>query len=69
MQELYTIEDVMKLTGYKRTKSADIIVKLKEQIIIDYPGTMTVGARIPKWYFNEKILGIKEEGGKNEKTT
>ncbi len=67
MKEFYNTEDIMRITGYKKTKSRDIIVKLKEELIKEYPNAIAIGCLIPKWYFNEKVLGKVERSEEYEK--
>ncbi len=59
MKEFYNTKDVMRITGFKTTKSRDIIVKLKEELVAEYPNMTMIGCIIPIWYFNEKVLGHK----------
>lgn len=59
MKEFYNTKDIMRITGFKATKSRDIIVKLKEELVTEYPNMTMIGCIIPIWYFNEKVLGHK----------
>ncbi len=66
MKSHYNVKDVQEIVGISQSKAYDIIRKLRESFLKEYPGTVTVQARIPIWYFEEK-MGINLKGGeKNE---
>ena len=60
--QYYDVSDVMRITGEKKTKSYDIIRKLRKQFKKKYPDSVDIIGKIPIWYF-EKTMGnieIKE---------
>jgi len=52
----YNAKDVQKLTGLGQTASYDLIAKLNERLKKEYPGTITITGKIPKWYFDKKTM-------------
>lgn len=69
MKEYYNVSDVMKIAGVGNSKASDIIKKLREKFEKEYTDAIPIQARIPIWYFNEK-MGLKNKnvkGKKNEK--
>lgn len=54
---MYSVKDVMKLTGYGETKSYRIITKLQEAMKKENPNVIIIGKRIPKQYFDKYVLG------------
>lgn len=60
--EFYTVKDVMKQTGYGRSKCYDLIYKLNEQLKEKYPGIVTYSGRILKKFWDGQFkTGLKEE--------
>ena len=65
MKEYYNVSDVMKIIGVGNSKASDIIKKLREKFEKEFKDAIPIQARIPIWYFNEK-MGLNG-GHKNEK--
>ncbi len=63
----YTMADIKKLTGLSQTASYDLIRNLNNRLKKEYPGTVILTAKIPKWYFNKKTKMIGEEDEKENK--
>ena len=63
----YTMADIKKLTGLSQTASYDLIRNLNNRLKKEYPGTVILTAKIPKWYFNKKTKMIGEEDEKGNK--
>ena len=60
--EFYTVKDVMKQTGYGKSKCYDLIYKLNEQLKQKYPGIVTYSGRILKRFWDGQFkIEIKEE--------
>lgn len=60
--EFYTVKDVMKQTGYGKSKCYDLIYKLNERLKQKYPGIVTYSGRILKRFWDEQFkTEIKEE--------
>lgn len=57
--DYYDSKDIVKITGLCKSSSYKLIDKLNEKLKKEYPGTITINARIPKWYFEKKVL-LKE---------
>lgn len=66
---MYTIEDVMRLTGFKRCKAYSIIQKLNEELKKENPNLMCFPGRVQKKYFDRRVLGIEVEDTKKENGT
>ena len=54
----YNIQDIIEITGYKKSKAYEIIRKLKKTFEKKYPDSVSMQGRIPKWYFDE-CMGFK----------
>lgn len=62
--KFYTVKDVIEITGLGKSASYSLIKKLNKKLEREYPGTIVINAKIPKWYFNEKIMiDSKKETG------
>lgn len=56
-RKMYSVKDVMKITGFGETKSYRIITKLQESMKKENPNVIIIGKRIPKQYFDKYVLG------------
>lgn len=63
----YNAKDIQKLTGLGQTASYDLITKLNEKLKKEYPGTVTLTGKIPKWYFDKKTM-MKGESDESKDT-
>ena len=61
----YNAEDIIEMTGYKKTKAYDIIRKLRKKFEKEYPNSISLQGRIPKWYFDE-CMGFNQEKKEEE---
>ena len=59
-KEFYNADDIKCLTGKSLTTAYEIIKKLQEDFKKENPNYYFYGRNIPIWYFNERMLGIKE---------
>lgn len=62
----YTSKDIQEITGCCQAKSYAIIAELNKKMQKEYPGTMTITAKIPIWYFNKKLLCEGEPNNEKE---
>ncbi len=60
--EFYDSKEIIKLTGLGKASSYKLIEELNTKLKREYPGTIIIKAKIPKWYFEKKVL-IKEPKG------
>lgn len=60
--EFYDSKEIIKLTGLGKASSYKLIDELNKKMKREYPGTIIIKAKIPKWYFEKKVL-IKEPKG------
>lgn len=60
--EFYDSKEIIKLTGLGKSASYKLIEELNTRLKREYPGTIIIRAKVPKWYFEKKIL-IKEPKG------
>lgn len=58
--DYYTVKDIMERTGCSRSYCYEILVKLRELFEKEYPNTITIRGKIPKWYFEKKMIGKEE---------
>lgn len=65
--DYYNVEDIINKTGCSKSFSYDIIRKLQESFIKDFPNSITIQGRIPIWYFEEKLHNKKSAS--NDETT
>lgn len=59
--DFYNISDILEITGLKKSTGYALITKLQEELKADYPNTITLQGKIPKWYFEEKLMNKKRE--------
>ena len=64
--QYYGPKEIAKLTGYSKNKCYQIISNLNEELKREYPKQYILCAKIPIWYWEEKMLGI-ERKSENEK--
>lgn len=64
--EYYNATEIIKITGLSKSSVYNLINNLNTKLKREYPGTITISGRVPRWYFDKKLM-IKEEGNKNEK--
>lgn len=62
----YTSKDIQEITGCGSTKSYEIIAELNKRLKKEYPGTITLEAKVPIWYFNKKLLCEGEPNNEKE---
>lgn len=61
MKDYYTAKDIKSITGGSMSLAYEIIRKLREMFEKEYPEAITIQAKIPKWYFEEKMMNKKKE--------
>lgn len=54
--KFYNKQDVQDITGLKDTACYDLIKKLNRMLEKEYPGTITLTGKVPRWYFDIKVL-------------
>lgn len=57
----YTSKDVAELLQVSQSKAYQIIRELLEDFKREFPDKYIVRSRIPKWYLEDKMGGIKNE--------
>ena len=60
----YTSKDVADLLQVSQSKAYQILRDLLEEFKREFPDKYVVRARIPKWYLEDKMGGIKNERNK-----
>lgn len=63
MKDYYNVKDVQQITCTSLSLSYEIIRKLKDMFEKEYPEAITIQGKIPKWYFEEKMMNKKMKGG------
>lgn len=59
MKDYYNAKDVQQITGCSQSLAYTIIRKLKEKFQKEYPDSIPILGKIPKWYFEEKMKNKK----------
>lgn len=62
----YNATEIINITGLGKSAAYNLINNLNTKLKREYPGTIIIKGRVPRWYFDKKLM-IKEEGNKNEK--
>ncbi len=57
--DYYGPNEVQKIIGCKKSYAYELIRKLQKRFEKDYPETIIIKAKIPKWYF-DKTMKNKE---------
>lgn len=57
---MYTVEDVMKITGYKKSRAYEIIKKVQQQMQRENKNVIILNGRIPIKYFDKYVVCINE---------
>ena len=60
-KEFYGANDIATIMGVSKSKSYDIIRTLIADYKKEFPKCITVQARIPKWFFEERVMGKKRK--------
>ena len=61
----YKVEDVIELTGLSKSASYELINELNKKLQREFPGTIILKGKVPKWYFDKKTMN-EERSVKNE---
>lgn len=56
----YNYKDVIEITGCSQSLAYSIIRQLRESFKKKYPEAITIQGKIPKWYFEEKMMNKKK---------
>jgi len=56
----YNVEDIMELTGVKKSKGYEMIRNINDKFKQRYPNCESMQGKVPKWFFDE-IMGFKKE--------
>lgn len=62
--EFYDSKEIIKITGLGKSASYKLIEELNTRLKREYPGTVIIKAKVPKWYFEKKLLNKEPEGSK-----
>lgn len=54
-KDYYTFEEVIKIMGVGKSTAYEVIKKLRKKFEKEYPDSITVQGKIPKWYFEKKM--------------
>ncbi len=58
-KDYYTVKEIKKITGASQSLCYTVIRKLRESFSKEYPEAITIQGKIPKWYFEEKMMNKK----------
>lgn len=57
--DYYTATDIQTIIGIKKSLSYEILRKLRESFIKEFPDAIDIQGKIPKWYFEKKMHNKK----------
>lgn len=63
--EYYDSKKVVEITGLGKSAAYQLIKDLNIRFKREYPGVIIIRAKIPKWYFEKKLLNKEPELNKN----
>ncbi len=63
--EYYNATEIIKMTGLGKSAVYNLINELNTKLKREFPGTLVIRGKVPKWYFEKKLMIIKNE--ENEK--
>lgn len=58
--DYYTVNDIMQITGFKKSYSYKLLQELIALFKEEYPDSICLEARIPRWYFEKKLKNREE---------
>lgn len=60
----YNAKEIIEITGLSKSAVYKIINDLNIKLKREYPGTIVIKGKIPKWYFEKKLMinELKKEG-------
>ncbi len=64
--QMYGAKEIEILTGFKTTSAYELIKELQKMFKEENPNALIFKNKIPKSYFEEKVLGKKERSEENE---
>jgi hypothetical protein len=62
--QMYGAREIEMITGFKTTSAYELIKKLQKMFKEENPDALIFKNKIPKTYFEEKVLGKKERSEK-----
>jgi hypothetical protein len=62
--QMYGAREIEMITGFKTTSAYELIKKLQKMFKEENPDALIFKNKIPKTYFEEKVLGKKERSKK-----
>ena len=65
-KEFYGADDIATIMGISKSKAYDIIKILIKDYKKEFPNCITIQARIPKWFFEERVIGKKRTSREQE---
>ena len=58
--DYYTVSDIMRITGFKKSFCYKLLEDLIASFKKEYPDSICLEARIPIWYFEKKLKNREE---------
>lgn len=65
--KMYDYKDIKEIVGCANERAYKLISCAQKQFKEEYPNAIIIDNKIPKWYFNERVLGIVERSEKDDK--
>ena len=54
--DYYNTDDIQLIIGCKKSFAYELIRTLNRSLLTEYPKAKTIKGKIPKWYFEEKMV-------------
>lgn len=52
----YNATEIIKITGLSKSSVYNLINNLNTKLKREYPGTIIIKGRVPRWYFDKKLM-------------
>lgn len=64
----YNASEIIKITGLGKSAVYKLINDLNTKLKREFPGTLIIRGKVPKWYFEKKLMinEIKREGNEEK---
>lgn len=63
----YNAREIIKMTGLGKSAVYKLINDLNTKLKREFPGTLIVRGKVPKWYFEKKLMINEIKKGNEEK--
>lgn len=67
IKETYDYKDIKKIIGCGNERAYKIITECQRIFKEEFPNSIVVEKKVPKWFFNARVLGIEERSEKDDR--